>query len=480
MGLLLIGGCGRYDFEEKPIEEKAPRVSYPTVIHAVVGKTELAVMPEVTGKDLSFRVSPALPAGLTLDEFTGELRGVATTSADRADFVVTATNELGSATALLYLTALTGEVVDVLADGADDTDGMDATCRSSAVSGCSLRAAFDTANHLPGDKQLVLVPAGTYKLSRAMSGLKKKIVIAGAGPGKTVIEAANAGDGTFFFSVDNPLSLRLENVTIRGFSGTEGGAIRVSKGSLEVFGVAFEQNQSPRGAAIHALEGGLVTIDASTFAENEATGTPAWGGAINASGANTSVTVRRSTATRNRAKWGSFSHVELAATLTLENSTIYDNHATEAGALASPSGRYTVRDSTIAGNTVSSPTSAGIYLDAAAASFTLTNNLIVDNSIVGGAAADCYRKEAAGEVKSFGGNALGDASNCAALFSPKDLLGATGKLDPAGLADHGGLTKTVAILPGSAAIDLGNGCTKEDQRGAPRGEPCDAGAFELP
>lgn len=483
IGLLLLGGCGRYDFEGTPIEEdKPPTLSYPGAAHAIMDKTELVVAPEHTGKDLVFSVSPALPAGLHLDEVTGKILGVASASVDHKGYVVTASNALGSADALIYLTVLTGETADVFADGVDEDEGMDKVCMSNIAGGCSLRAAFDTANHLPGEKKLVLLPPGTYRLDKSMSGLKTKLVIAGAGAGRTIIEAVNSDDGTMFAAVDNVNnSLRVENVTLRGFSGGDGGALTASgKGALDVFGVSFENNKSVKGGAINAFGGAVVTVEASSFTDNLARGTPAWGGVLNASGAGTSVTVRRSTATRNQAAWGSFSHVELDAELTLESSTLYDNHATEAGALASPSGRHTVRDSTIAGNTVKNATSAGIYLDTASASFTLTNNLIAGNSVDGGAASNCFRKTGGGEVKSFGGNAFSDgAGNCGGLLSSKDLMNAEVKLDPAGLANHGGMTKTLAILPGSAAIDLANGCAKEDQRGVARGEPCDAGAFEL-
>lgn len=51
------------------------------------------------------------------------------------------------------------------------------------------------------------------------------------------------------------------------------------------------------------------------------------------------------------------------------------------------------------------------------------------------------------------------------------------KIEP--LADNGGFSATFAILTGSAAIGLGTGCPKTDQRGMPRSEPCDTGAFEL-
>lgn len=47
------------------------------------------------------------------------------------------------------------------------------------------------------------------------------------------------------------------------------------------------------------------------------------------------------------------------------------------------------------------------------------------------------------------------------------------------LADNGGVSATFALGAGSPAIDLGTGCPKTDQRGMPRSEPCDTGAFEV-
>ena len=60
-----------------------------------------------------------------------------------------------------------------------------------------------------------------------------------------------------------------------------------------------------------------------------------------------------------------------------------------------------------------------------------------------------------------------------------------GTLDPllGPLADNGGPTPTMALLPGSPAIDAGDdsACPPTDQRGVarPQGLACDIGAFEL-
>lgn len=48
------------------------------------------------------------------------------------------------------------------------------------------------------------------------------------------------------------------------------------------------------------------------------------------------------------------------------------------------------------------------------------------------------------------------------------------------LGEHGGDTETLVPSSSSPARGLGTGCPPTDQRGEPRGEPCTAGAVEVP
>ena len=89
-----------------------------------------------------------------------------------------------------------------------------------------------------------------------------------------------------------------------------------------------------------------------------------------------------------------------------------------------------------------------------------------------------------------GGFNVSDETTCAT--APSSLASTDAELDPAGPADNGGPTPTIALLPGSPAIDLvpaGSGlCPATDQRGVTRpvdGDDdgtaaCDAGAYEAP
>jgi hypothetical protein len=89
---------------------------------------------------------------------------------------------------------------------------------------------------------------------------------------------------------------------------------------------------------------------------------------------------------------------------------------------------------------------------------------------------------------SDGGYNLDDGASCGFSTANNSLPNTDPLLDPAGLKNNGGPTQTIALLPGSPAIDViptaVNGCgtiLASDQRGVsrPQGSGCDMGAFEF-
>ena len=121
--------------------------------------------------------------------------------------------------------------------------------------------------------------------------------------------------------------------------------------------------------------------------------------------------------------------------------------------------------------------------------FLTTAEAEMRNSIVaagsGGAGNQECQLNSGSTLTSNGHNLIGRTGQCIAAAATGDLLGADAKLGP--LAANGGPTLTMALLPGSAAIDSGEApCVDadgqplgSDQRGLPRGTPCDIGAFEV-
>ena len=114
---------------------------------------------------------------------------------------------------------------------------------------------------------------------------------------------------------------------------------------------------------------------------------------------------------------------------------------------------------------------------------TLVNDIVALNSVPDdGFGPDVYGY---GEVQSVGNNLIGVTNGSGGFTAPGDLVGSSSSpLDPevAPLAENGGPTLTVALLPGSPAIDAGNTllAPATDQRGFPRtaGAAADIGAFE--
>jgi CSLREA domain-containing protein len=117
--------------------------------------------------------------------------------------------------------------VDTLADQVDDDTG-DGQCHTSA-NRCSLRAAIMQANHLGGPGlTIILLPAGTYVLTRAPGGANgedtgdlnlvtpavggQTVSLIGAGAASTIIDANHLDR---VLAVDHGCTARIFGVTIR-------------------------------------------------------------------------------------------------------------------------------------------------------------------------------------------------------------------------------------------------------------------------
>jgi predicted outer membrane repeat protein len=151
--------------------------------------------------------------------------------------------------------------------------------------------------------------------------------------------------------------------------------------------------------------------------------------------------------------------------LTVENSTIANN----LGSGIKSYGTTIVHHSTIAGND-------SIGIEVLEDGFESTLNLV--NSIIANNALDCVRMNGAGAIENISNlieTTVDGEESCGTAFITDDP-----HLGP--LADNGGPTQTMALLPGSPAINAGtnNDCPETDQRGVtrPQGSQCDIGAYE--
>jgi hypothetical protein len=291
--------------------------------------------------------------------------------------------------------------------------------------------------------------------------------------------------------------LTMENCTVANHAVT---AIFLARNSPATFNnCLFTANTAIRGSAIDTDS--PITINNSTFLNNRSNGE---GGAIalefvpytaiinnttfsgNTVGINggaievefsVTLNVSGSTFFNNTAgvSGGAIDN-SFGATVNLTNSTFVANTAPNGGALANNTnggtndGRMNIVNSSFSAN---SANSGGAIFNNTATGLTLANS-IVASSPNGG---NC-----AGTILNNGNNLQWPGTSCGLTIPALDpQLGS--------LANNGGPTQTLALLPASPAIDQANNasCPATDQRGLPRPvdgnkdgtATCDIGAFEL-
>jgi hypothetical protein len=205
-----------------------------------------------------------------------------------------------------------------------------------------------------------------------------------------------------------------------------------------------------------------MTFSGNTSGVDPPDGSRADGGAVSVPYA--TVTVRDSTFTGNRALTGTGAAVN-AGRLDWLNSTSFEDRGVvgqpDGGAVQAGAG--TVHHATLIGG--------GGIAGGSWGPLGVTNSIID----VGAGAGDFTCRYTSGQTDDppSGGN-VDPSGMC---------VGLTGRPSPHGpLADNGGPTRTVALLPGSPALGAGlaASCAATDQRGTPRpATRCDAGAFQM-
>ena len=223
----------------------------------------------------------------------------------------------------------------------------------------------------------------------------------------------------------------------------------------------------------------------------------------------TTVTLKNLTFAHGSISGGGGAILAIGTALEIDSCTFNGNDAGEiGGAIDASGGAVTITNSTFAGN---DGTLEGGGVGNSGSVLKITNSTFSGNEAVAGGAL--YTFAGTSEVKgtifaaSTGGNCgpaavtndeghnISDDNTCG--FSGTSVNNSTTlHLDPAGLANNGGPTQTIALEPNSQAVDFipVASCTDQssptplalttDQRGMPRPDPgnpgfCDAGAYEL-
>ena len=325
---------------------------------------------------------------------------------------------------------------------------------------------------------------------------------------------AGLGGGIYVYGVDGSMSATISNSTFSGNTATSrfgGGAIYSSSGGLILNGSVFSGNSGRVGGAIanfddatlnasdsifsnnSAFEGGgihnagsfsagVVTINRCTFSGN--TATSVGGGIVNFRGLSTG----RDRSGRNPSESDGISS---DGRLVVRSSTFSGNSAMSGGGVFNEA-HAAVVNSTFSGNRASS-SGGGIANEWREAALTVLNSTFSNNNASFGGgfsnAGALTLKNTIVANNPTGGNCAGSAAVGAGNLSYPDVtcpgINRNPRLGP--LQDNGGPTETMALGPGSAAIDAADDavCAADpvnnlDQRGVtrPQGARCDIGAVE--
>jgi hypothetical protein len=255
-------------------------------------------------------------------------------------------------------------------------------------------------------------------------------------------------------------------------NGGAGGAIYMDGGdeATSLCGVKITDNTAGAiGGGFFRVSNdhtGSFAMDRSTVDNNRVTAS----GKGNAGGLyleGLALDIQNSTISRNQAFYNGGIWIN-TCTVQMTNVTIAENVATGSNGGGmwlghTPTG--TLRNCTIANNhsTANGQVAGGIFGDG----LTLVNTIVANNTAMYTPTCDSERPDGSGNLQ------WPDDSLCTSsplVADPK--LGA--------LSVNGGETETLAPSSDSPARGLGTGCPPTDQRGMPRGEPCTAGAVEVP
>jgi len=378
------------------------------------------------------------------------------------------------------------------------TDAVDASAGdgkcATAAGACTLRAAVQEANATSGEST-ISVPAGRYVLTIAPTSagslsdtdpsqgdldISGTVAIRGAGPARTVVDGGGK-DRVFF--VGTGASAVLTGMTITHADSTGGGTSQeidlgggiLNNGEITLARMALVGNLADGGGGMFSIPGTHPIVRDSLITGNRAYS----GGGLRLDAGGTVI---NTTITANKlielppdwmtskpvgvvvptvdeiSGWGGGIDNRGGGDVVIVNSTIAGNYAIKGGGgLAAGQGYAPVSD------------------QAALGRMTLRNTIVAGNTSKAGP-KNCHVKD---QIIASLGNNLDTDGSC--FLTAK---GDRPKTDPllGPLANNGGPTRTLALRPGSPAIDAGGAkdCPPRDARGVrrPQGRACDMGAYE--
>jgi hypothetical protein len=359
---------------------------------------------------------------------------------------------------------------------------VDALTDTGAGSGLTGDLRYCVTNATSGSDTIAFAPglSGTIQMQSTLPTLNASVAI--QGPGASLLTVS--GDG---FTVGSAADVQISGLTIANAGKALG-----NTGTTILSACTLTGNSA--GAIGNS---GNLTINNSTISGNEVVGPPTYSVSYSGTTGSGGSVIYGNVPGGNGQGGGLYI---AGGTVSINNSTFADNQAVggaggailgegaagdgEGGGLYIAGGIVSINNSTFADNLALGGSGwasglaygGGIYNSVSPAALQMHDTILADNT------AATQGPDLSGGVTSQGYNLIGNSSGGTG-FAASDLLNIDPQLGP--LQNNGGPTQTMALLPGSPAINAGDssGAPAYDQRGPgfPRivNGTIDIGAFEV-
>jgi len=369
----------------------------------------------------------------------------------------------------------------------------------------SLRAVIASANS--GDEIVFDVPLpGTISLN---SEIPVNPILTITGPGADLL-TLDGGGVTRIFNINDTIDVTISGLRFfRGFSSEGGGAIKTLADNLIINDCVFESNEvsctgqdcETFGGAIWNVASSLLQINNTGFFSNRAnctmTGCQTFGSAVqNVSGSFTAEITgctfesneAECTGSDCLAEGGVFHNGGGSSSESFLNCTFYNNKARCDGDGCEAEGGSVADGSSVNPTNLDFCTFSSDVVECSGSGCSAEGNSVwvyngSFNSNIFFNTSQNGSCDGSNNITSLGYN-LDSGNNCLGAGGPGDQPFTNAGLFPGPPLDNGGPTPTIALLPGSPAIDAGEpACPPPDtdQRGfiRPQFVRCDSGAYEF-
>jgi hypothetical protein len=406
----------------------------------------------------------------------------------------TVTNLGDSGTATPGDGSLRGEV-----RGANKHEGLDTIVFASGltgtitfgISGIEIEEALDIEG--PGPAQITIQQTVAHRVFGVEATPGEEVKIAGLHLADGIAPNSGGLAGRGGDVLDTSGSLTLENDLLSGGEAEIGGGVYSDTQPFIMRSSTVEGNSAEyEGGVSVGGPGGPWSIVDSTIEGNEAVGYV--GGLGGGAEAGSTGLLEDSTIAGNTGVegiGGAILNAKPGGSIVVRNSTITGNvtggFTGGLGAYANAGASVAIEATTIAGNTAGEE-GGGLELDGASGTLSVTDTIVAENT-----AADRPDVLAYPPAPTIDFSLIGEPTGSPFTESVpgSDVLGVSPRLEP--LRANGGPTETMALPPGSPAVNKGGGGLTTDQRGdarpviypgvalssAPGADGADIGAYEL-